>query len=201
MDSIFLKARQSTGFRFALLIAFIFCSFSSHAEINLSGIYSGLQFATSSSQFESPTTTASASRGHLKIKLGKQLNDWAAAEGQLGATTNSSSSDGLVSYGAYLRIGREFDQYKLYGLLGFSGIEDLDDASNLSESSGSYGVGLEVFGSRNLAITFEYLHLIDTSVNGGDLTFDTLGIGFTYYFFEETSIFEKNRNKIRSIRY
>ena len=117
-------------------------------------------------------------------------------------TTNSGATQGIATYGAYLRLGKDYGQYKPYGLIGFSGIYAYEDnVDNVSETSGSYGAGLEIFGSKDLAITFEYLRMIDKSVDGGDSTFDAFGAGFTYYFTEDKSYFNKNRNKIRSIRY
>ena len=76
-----------------------------------------------------------------------------------------------------------------------------ENTDSQSEAGGSLGVGLEIFGSKDLAITFEFLRLIDKSINGADVTFDIVGVGFTYYFTEDKSYFNKNRDKIRSIRY
>lgn len=170
---------------------------SAAAEVSLTGMYSGFLVANSKENFEvDGGEDSEESRGHLKGKLGMYLNDYISVEGQLGFTNNSDND--LVTYGAYVRVDKDFGNYKIYGLLGASGAESDED---VSESSGSYGLGMEIFGSKDVAITFEYINMIEKSVEGGDLRLDSLGIGFTYYFSDETSAFVKNRNKIRSIRY
>ena len=117
-------------------------------------------------------------------------------------TTNTTTSQGIITYGGYGRVDKDFDGYKIYGLLGFGGIYAYqDDVDDVTESSFSYGAGIEIFGSKSVAITLEYLSVLDKSVDGGDTTFSTFGAGFTYYFIEDKSYFNKNRNKIRSIRY
>jgi len=188
---------------FVLLIALTGLSLPVSAEIDMTGLYAGVQFSTSKDQFLPDTgPTVNNNKGHLKAKLGTAINDLVSVEGQFGMTTNSGATQGIATYGAYLRVGKDYGQYKPYGLIGFSGIYAYqDNADNVSEASGSYGAGLEIFGSKDLAITFEYIRMIDKSIDGGDLTFDTFGAGFTFYFTEDKSYFNKNRNKIRSIRY
>ncbi len=187
-----------------LLILFIALSGSSlpvSAEIDLTGLYSGLQY--SSSEYKSTNgSTETASNGHIKAKLGKTINENLSAEGQFGMTTNSNDKLGTFTYGGYLRGSKDYGQYKPYGLIGFSGYYSYaDNSDSQSETGGSLGVGLEIFGSKDITITFEYLRLMDKTINGADVTFDTFGVGFTYYFTEDTSYFNKNRNKINSIRY
>jgi len=191
------------SYSFVLLIALTGLSLPVAAEIDLTGLYAGVQFSSSKDQFVPDNgSKVNNNKGHMKAKLGKAINDLVSVEGQLGMTTNSGASQGIATYGAYLRVGKDFGQYKPYGLIGFSGIYAYqDNVDNVSETSGSYGAGLEIFGSKDLAITLEYIRMIDKSVDGGDLTFDTFGAGFTFYFTEDKSYFNKNRNKIRSIRY
>ena len=172
------------------------------AELDLTGIYYGIQFADSRDQFEDSSGKTTENRGHIKLKVGKILNEHVSLEGQLGGTTNTSTSQGILTYGGYARVDKDFDGYKLYGLLGFGGIHAFqDNVGDVTESSFSYGAGLEIFGSKHIAITLELVSILDKSVNGGDSTFSTIGAGFTYYFIEDKSYFNRNRNKIRSIRY
>ncbi len=174
-----------------------------YAELDLTGLYTGLQYSDSQDKFEPDSgSEVKENRGHIKLKVGKKLNPYVAAEGQLGMTTNSTSSRGILTYGGYARLEKDYGQYKFYGLLGFGGVHAYEDnVDDVNESSFSYGAGLEIFGNKHMAITLEYVSLLDTSVNGGDLTFDTIGAGFTYYFIEDKSYFNRNRNKIQSIRY
>jgi len=173
------------------------------AEIEWSGLYSGAFYSNSQLEYKPDgATSQSQDWGHAKAKLGYLVNEFVSAEGQLGMTTNSDLDKGTLTFGAYLRASKDFGQYKPYALIGLGGYYSYaDGVDSTSETGLSYGIGLEVFGSKDLAISFEYLTVVNKSVDGGDLTFDTLGVGFTYYFTEDTSYFNKNRNKIRSIRY
>ncbi len=185
-----------------LVMSLFFVTGTARAEIDFSGLYSGFIFSDSTEILKPDTgVNDKYSRGHMKGKLGYIVNDIISFEGQLGLTSNSGGSEGIMTYGGYLRAGKDFGQYKLYGLLGASGIYYYSDAGNISQTGGSYGVGLEIFGSKDLAITLEYITLVDKSIDEGDFSFDTLGIGFTYYFTEEKSYFNRNQNKIKSIRY
>ena len=195
--------------RYILFGVFVLSCNPAQAEFEWTGLYSGLLFSSSRDEFTSDEGVENnESRGHIKVKLGKYLNDYISVEGQFGMTTNSDEVQGISTLGAYVRANKSFGKYTIYGLLGFSGIYAYDDDfENVSESGGSYGVGLEVYGSKNLSLTFEYIALLDKSVSGGDqdfgngdLKFDTIGMGLTYFFSAEKSVFIKNRNKIRSIR-
>ena len=187
-----------------LLIALLWAlSWSVRAELEFAGTYYGFQFSDSRDIFDPDFGgQVKENRGHLKGKYGWLLNDLWSLETQVGLTTNSSSNRGILTVGAYGRVGKDFGQYKPYGLIGVSGLYAYDDVvDDVSETGGSLGGGLEIFGNKNIAITVEYVRMLDKSVDEGDLTFDTFGIGFTYYFIEDLSYFNKNRNKIQSIRY
>ncbi len=171
------------------------------AEIDLTGLYSGLQYSSTEFKADDSGSTESASNGHIKTKLGKFINENLSVEGQLGLTTNSNDKQGALTYGVYLRAGKDFGQYKPYGLIGLSGYYSYVGDFSQSEAGGSLGAGVEIFGSKEISVTFEFLRLIDKTIDGTDVTFDTFGLGFTYYFTEESSYFNKNRNKIRSIRH
>ncbi len=179
------------------------------AELELTGTYYGIQFYNSDFEFDydaaAPNLDTEESWNFLEVKYGKQTSEMMAFEGRFGLSNNLGKDYGVLTYGAYLRIGKDFGQYRPYGLIGGTGImvdeEVLNDLYDVDEFGFSYGVGIEIFGSPNVAITFEYLNAIDDSVDDGDLTFNSIGLGFNYYFSEETSTFNKNRNKIRSIRY
>lgn len=185
-----------------LLIALSGVSPAAIAEFDFSGLYSGLQYSSSEFKATSSSSKQSVSNGHVKTKLGYIINDTFSFEGQFGLTTNTNDKQGTFTYGGYLRAGKDYGQYKPYGLIGFSGYHSYaDNSDDASEAGGSLGLGLEIFGSKDLAITFEYLRLIDKTIEGADVTFDTFGLGFTYYFTEDKSYFNKNSNKVRSIRY
>ncbi len=172
------------------------------AEIGYTGGYTGMQFSNSNYKLKyNSGDKDEGSWGHVKANLGLLLNENFSLEGQFGLTTNSDSNDGIVTAGAYLKIGSDFGAYRPYGLIGFSTMGVYQDGQdNITESGGSLGLGIDIFGSKNLAITIEYLRLIDKSVDNGDLTFDIVGLGFTYYFTGDLSRFNKNRDKLLSPR-
>ena len=123
------------------------------AEIDWTGLYSGVQFSNSTLEVTSGSSTTSTGYGHVKAKLGKYLNERVSAEAQLGMTTNTGGSKGNLTYGGYARIHQDYGQYKIYGLLGLGGLYSYADGTDsLSESSFSYGVGVEIFGSKDLAL-------------------------------------------------
>ncbi len=201
---------------FTLTLMIYSSSFSANAEIDFSGTYVSLIFSDSAAKFTSSGGSDEFNSGHIKGKIGWILNDVISVEGQFGGCPYNP--DGIwfrdvFTYGAYIRASKDLGQYKFYGLLGLTDVRyrsafgDKTSISGLnyvkdSESGGSYGVGVEIFGAKNLAVTFEYLMLLDKSIdNNLDVAFDTIGLGFTYYFTEDKSYFNKNRNKIKSIRY
>ena len=188
-----------------LLLSMLGIALPAAAELELTGKYYGIQFTNGDYELDIDNPVATdfkESWNFIDAKYGSQLNDLVSVEGRLGVSNNLGKDHGIVTLGGYLRIGKNLGRYRPYGLIGGSGIfiyeEGLDD---YDESSFSYGAGIEIFGSPNVALTFEWLRGIDKSVDDGDLTFDSVGFGFNYYFSEESSIFNKNRNKIRSIRY
>ena len=190
-----------------LLLSMLGIAMPAVAELELTGRYYGIQFTNSDYEYDFDavaTTDFSESWNFIDGKYGSQLNDLVSLEGRLGISNNLNADHGVVTFGAYMRIGKNLGKYRPYGLLGASGIYIYEDDAGLDdvdESGFSYGLGLEIFGSPNVALTFEILRGIDKSVDDGDLTFDSMGFGFNYYFSEESSTFTKNRNKIRSIRY
>ena len=200
----FMKLNLRQSITLGLVMISVSLMPSANAEIDMTGLYTGAMFSSSTHETV-PKTGSKTSKGygHIKVKVGKSLNDMISAEGQLGATSNTGGSKGVVTYGGYARIDKDIGKYKYYGLLGVGGLYSYDDGSpSITESSFSYGVGLEIFGSKDLTLTIEYLTILDTEIDGGsDMTFDAVGLGFTYYFTEDTSYFNKNRNKVRSIRY
>ena len=200
------KTKKSVVQKTSSLFLFFLASLAqttAFAEIDLTGLYSGAIFSNASYDLKlNGGGKQTESWGHFKGKLGKSINEYIDAEGQLGLTSNTGKRQGVITYGAYLRISKDMGQYKPYGLIGLAGYHVYEDGFNdQSEAGVSYGAGIEIFGSKDLSVTVEYLRLLDKSVDSGDLTFDTVGIGFTYYFTEDKSYFHKNSNKIRSIRY
>jgi hypothetical protein len=172
------------------------------AESNLTGRYLGFQFGNMKVNVEGGSgDDLETSTGNIKGVFGTAFTDYLALEGQLGVNTDSGSDLGAFNYGLYLKLGKKIGQYKPYLLLGASGYylySDTFDDEIFSDTS--WGAGLELFGTKDLAITFEYLNLVDTEINGLHYKIETFGIGFTYYFTESGTRADAGRYQFKSSR-
>jgi hypothetical protein len=187
------------GFPFLFLI-FTNQAFAERAKPT--GTYFGVHYAHSLDQITSNGNTEKVGRGYMKLKVGKYLNDKISMEGHGGYVTSSTAEAGIFSIGAMARVEKRFEQSRIYGLLGASLLCAYNkDTSDANESSISWGAGIEIFADPFSAITLEYISMINTELdNGSDFTFDTLGIGFTYYFSSNKSRFNKNGSWVGLIR-
>ena len=188
-----------------LLLLFGLSSFTSafaDDRIQKTGNYFGVHYSDSLDTIESDSDTEETNRGHLKVKYGTYLNDFVSIEGHAGYVTSSTADAGLLTFSGLFRAEKKFEQTSIYGLFGASAVYAYnDDNGNADESSISYGFGVEVFGSEYTAITLEYVSLIDVELDdGSDFSFETLGIGFTYYFSNYESKFNKNGSRVGLIR-
>jgi opacity protein-like surface antigen len=192
----------------ALFTAFIFVCNPLRAEFDLTGYYAGGQYTNSGIEIVDPANSANRAKddwGFLHAKFGKTLNDWLSAETHLAvssATNDNEDHDYMV--GLFLKAGRKLGEYRPYGLIGAAALNASEPGfQSETFSDVSYGAGIEIFGQKNIAISLEYIRLIDTERTdaGNDISIDTLSLGFVYYFSSESSPFNKNRNKIPSIRY
>ena len=203
MASLFFRSLFARPSRLLVALPLLFTLSSAQAELELNGWYTGFMYSDSSEKLDqNGGGTQAVSKGHLKLKSGKALNEYLSVEGQLGMAAGTGRKRGRFSYGLYLRPYMDFGSYRLYGLLGATGFYDYDDRQdNVSESGASWGIGIEVFGNKNAAISLEYLHMIDKTISQGDYVYESLGLGLSYYFMEDSSYFSRNRNRIESIRY
>ena len=204
-----MSVRKSSLLNLIMLVIIILSCNTAYAEKELTGSYMGILFSNTSENFDPDTGSAITEKtGHIKFKLGTQLNEWATVEAQGGFTTDSDEKQGLATLGGYLRYDHKLDGISIFGLLGLGVVASYhDDLDNVNESGLSWGLGIEVYGSKDLSLTLEYISLIDISVEDddpefgpGDLIFEMIGIGLTYHFSEETSPFVKNQNGFKTIR-
>lgn len=73
----------------------------------------------------------------------------------------------------YLLLGGTYMQLK--------SISDTGSANDGTELSLSFGAGVELYGSRNTAISAEYVRYATNSLGGG-FSYDSVGIGFVHRF-------------------
>ncbi|MFT5504028.1 MAG: hypothetical protein ACI845_002452 [Gammaproteobacteria bacterium] len=188
---------------YSLFFLFLIISNQALAErAKPTGIYYGLHYAHSLDQITANGSTEKTARGYMKLKVGKYLNDKISVEGHGGYVTSSTAEAGIFSIGAMARAEKRFEKYRIYGLLGASVLYAYNrDTTDANESSISWGAGIEIFGDPFTAITLEYISMINTELDdGSDFTFDTLGIGFTYYFSSNQSRFNKSGSRVGLIR-
>lgn len=182
-------------------ILLLLAGFSVQAEQQRTGDYWGFQAGNSLDRIASNVSSNNVNRGYLKLRYGTYLDDYLAAEGHIGAISNSRTDEGIVTLSGFVRAERVYGKAKYYGILGYSGIFSYHDvAGNESEFSLSYGVGVELFGGPDTSIALEYVSVIDTDLsNGNQFSFDTIGIGFTHYFVEESSKLSKTLRNRRGL--
>ena len=192
----------------ALFTSVMFVCNPLRAELDLTGYYAGAQYTAADIEIVDPLNSANNSNnswGFLHGKFGKTLSDWVSIEASFAVsspTNDNEDHDYIV--GAYVKAGKKTGGYRLYGLIGASALSFSEPGyQSDTYTSGSFGAGIEIFGTNDMALSLEYIRLIDNDkfVDGRDLSVDTLSLGFVYYFSSDTSRFNKNRDKIPSIRY
>lgn len=160
------------------------------ADLILTDNYYSLQYA-------SFVVDSGSSSGLFKYSLGHKFTDTWATEVQIGIAPSPENADQVLVYGAYLRANIEFDEVSIYGLLGYAGSYAYDDTfGNSSEESVSFGAGVELYADKSFSLTAEYLQLLYTDDNKAY----SFGLGYTYYFYDDDSRFNKNNQRIKSIR-
>lgn len=173
---------------------------TAQAEITYKGTYWGGQFGSQSAIAETPTVYSSTDRSYGMVKYGWLLNDRWSAEVQMALSSGSPSDKGFFNYAAYAKPYWDKGPYRLYGLAGLGGFQlATNSGSKPAVNSFSYGAGLELFGSKQLAVTMEWARIAEGEDASVDYTTDKYSFGLTYYFLADDS-FTKNRRSIRSIR-
>ena len=155
------------------------------------GAYASLMYLGANEKVDS----FDENRGSTAIRIGKVMNDSYSLEAHGSVVNSSDTDDGIFTVGGFARIEKAEEKYTYYGLLGVSTIRSYSTSlDDITETSLSYGFGIDVYGSPNLAITLEYVHMIDAELDSGqDLTYQSFGIGLSYRFVEDKNNFNKSR--------
>ncbi|MDH5571668.1 MAG: porin family protein [Gammaproteobacteria bacterium] len=160
-------------------------------------LYSGLDYSKINDK------TASSSLSGANVRLGLDINKYIAIEGYAGrsnTTVTSYTVSGVTntdytykvnySSGVVLRGNLRFDRNRaaLFGFAGY-GYSDanIESASantkiHISESSPVYGIGLDLYGTKQAALTFTAGTYLDKKISGADTKITSYTLGFTYYF-------------------
>jgi len=139
------------------------------------------------------------------FRAGYDFNRFIALEGQIGATTAKSYilvndlGQNIGDYrlqgvhsGVYARANWRLVNVTLYALAGVGYYKANETISNTGYVDGttktdatgfSYGVGVDLFGGLQTALSLNWLQLINKDIGGGEkMRVDALYFGITYYF-------------------
>jgi len=171
--------------RIALTLFAMMFSAVSLAE-NASRNYIGVNLATFDSKYH--TTEQD---GYM-VNLGFDMNNYFAFE--LAAGTSKTETDPVtndtskIDYtaSAFLRFNMRFDRITVYLLGGYSQVEGTTTSGGVNTSTtdegGSYGYGLDFYGTRDLALSFRRVEFFDNEETTGNRHLGATTIGITYYY-------------------
>lgn len=138
-----------------------------------SNVYYGIGFSDGGLQVPG---NGSRNVGTLAISVGTQLSDRIGIELALGAGSDEVSSifsESLVQYQAgLLRLSHSWSNKEVYVLLGHARL-DVDSRVNPVNAGNAFGLGINLFGTKNVAINAHYLNLA-----GGEFTSAVVGIQY-----------------------
>jgi len=133
------------------------------------------------------TTLGSVAMSNLNLRLGYHVADFFAVEGHVGWGSDNTGvllkSPNSRYASLFLRFDLPFDQVNLYLLAGGSYFETdvvtATAAKQGNETSPAYGLGIELFGNRDTALTLEMARYLDSATQD---RYDSVGIGFVTHF-------------------
>ncbi|MCG6970318.1 MAG: outer membrane beta-barrel protein [Gammaproteobacteria bacterium] len=188
--------------RLTIIIFFILFAPNAFAQGSFSrGLYLGGSFTRHSLK----DVEFDGSLNGAVFKIGYDIASFFAIEGQIGGTIPEDyviiNEQGQIAgdydvrsehAGIFLRGNWRLRNVTLYGLLGYGyynlieseKIDGQSDVTYFTEESGlSYGIGVDLFGSRRTALSLNWMQLIKEETEF-DFTLDVSSIylGITYYF-------------------
>ena len=163
-----------------------------------SGENSPLYIGINGAKYELTATTASGTESSVEydgymFNLGYDFNNYLSLEADAGLSsseneaTPGSSSKIDYTVGLYLKLNMRFDRV-VVSLLGGQTSTKMSVTTGATttsdtESSTAGGIGIDFFGTRDLALTFRRMIIYTKdNVGGGDTTITATTAGITYYF-------------------
>ncbi|MDQ7017288.1 MAG: porin family protein [Gammaproteobacteria bacterium] len=133
------------------------------------------------------TTLGTVAMSNLNLRLGYHFADYFAVEGHVGWGSDNTGvllkSPNSRYAALFLRLDLPYDRVNLYLLAGGSYFEsDVVTTTAVkkgNETSPAYGVGIELFGNRDTALTLEIARYLENSVHD---RYDSVGVGFVTHF-------------------
>ena len=133
------------------------------------------------------------------LRLGYDFNNWLAIEGHYADPEDykySSANLSTNSLSAFARLNLRFKRATLYGIAGATRVSASVTAPGLGAASDTssalaYGAGLDIYGSKDTAITFAFIRYYDKKIDGAKNTIDATTIGITHYFGDRPRIYKR----------
>lgn len=136
-------------------------------------------FGISGSDAQLDVSDGVADLGSLNGKFGYMVNRFVGTELHMGTsvTIDGSSVDApsLHFVAPLLRLNLPFEKVNLYSLVGVASVRNNFSATE-HYSDLSFGFGMELYGTRSTALSFEYMRY------GIDDVYKTFGLGIVHYF-------------------
>lgn len=172
--------------RITLVLVAILFSGVSLAVDNSSRNYIGVNSAAFDSKYDT------TEHDGAMLSLGVDLNNYFALELAAGASSTTedpvTSESSKINYvaSAFLRFNMRFNGITIYLLSGYSQLESTVNSGTTSttttDSSGSYGYGIDFYGTRDLALSARRVEFFDNEEPTGNRHLGATMIGITYYF-------------------
>jgi hypothetical protein len=151
-----------------------------------SPFYLGIDYGDFGLDIDGSSVSYDNANGY-SVRLGYDFNNWLAVEGHYFAPdtfeTTSSSINEDISYGlsAFARFNLRFTRTTLYALAGYTQLTQ--KGSNLDTSDIGYGAGLDFYGTKDTALTIQFMkYYVSENASGNDTELTGVTFGFTHYF-------------------
>lgn len=174
------------------------CGFST-ANAAQPAFYAGASLSQLKIKFDGASITPKTTT--LNVDAGVKLNPYLATEIRLGtgvddyshdwSSTDTTTIAQKLTYGLYVKgILPITDIFSVYGLAGYTHgtfqIKETDTSyyskEDISGSGASYGAGISLNATKQLAVNFEYAHLYKDQDEGDDYKLEGLTLGVNYQF-------------------
>ena len=170
----------------ALLAAALISPMSLYAA-EPSHLYIGAAWGNYSLDIKNYSASYDSSSG-LALDIGYDFTNVFAIQGSYIAPDTfqaSSGNDENISYATSLfaRANLRFQRWTLFGLAGGTSVSG-NNAEYVNTINPAYGVGIDFYGTKDVAITLKYVNYVDAKLKviGNDVSLSGTTIGFTYYF-------------------
>lgn len=123
-----------------------------------------------------------------KLKLGFDINNYFSLEGHAGTSTVDTNETTGLSYkinylaSTFIRGNLRFNRFTVYALAGWSfaetqvsGLTGAVSQNKIYNAGASYGAGMDLYGSKNTAISLSYIQYNKVEMSA-------FSVGFVHHF-------------------